>query len=686
MIPANPSAMIDFWSGGSVSESSLSPALVMRFGVFELDSRGRELRKRGRRIRLQDKPFEVLSALLDRPGELVTRESLREKLWPDNTFVDFDHGLNNAVNRLREALCDSADNPSFIETVPRRGYRFVGSVRIEGSPSSTSIAAAQRAPSTASTAIASVKHFGASDESAEFIGRRVSRFISRHKRLAIPVTAVALAAVTIIIVAISPIGLLAGMHWGRLRDLIVRGPAPVRIQSLAVLPLENLSGDAEQEYFADGMTAELITELAKIGSVRVISRTSAMRYKRTRKPLEQIAHELNVDALVEGEVLRSQNRVRVTAQLIQTATDRHLWSETYERDLRDAVELQGEVAESIATAIRTKVTSAEHTRLAGSRRVNPKAYEAYLKGRFLWNKRTESGLKKSIEYFQLAIDKDPRYALAYAALADSYQLSGVHERSPIKDAYPKAKAAADRALELDDSLGEAHTVLAGVMYGRNRDWRGAETEFKRAMELSPGYATAHSRYALFLMRMGRTGESLAEMRRAQALDPLSPAVHSSLGWLLLSARRYDEAIEQLQNSLEMDPDFGLTHLYLGWAYEAKENPEKAIDELQKAALSNSGTGELASLGHAYAIGGHARQAQSILKDLEERSRRDYVPPYDIAVVYAGLDNKDRAFEWLAKSCQDRDVELALLKADLELDNLRPDPRFKNLLHCVGLGQ
>ena len=308
---------------------------------------------------------------------------------------------------------------------------------------------------------------------------------------------------------------LGRFHWfGR--------PTPGRITSLAVLPLENLSGDTEQEYFADGMTAELITELAKIGSLHVISRTSAMRYKRTRKPLVEIARELNIDAVVEGEVLKTERRVRITAQLIEATTDSHLWAETYERDLRDAVQLQAEVAESIASAIRTKVTPEEHARLAGNHHVNPEAYEAYLKGRFFWNKRTESGLKKSIEYFQLAINKDPGYALAYAALADSYQSLGVHEVPPMKDAYSKAKAAAGKALELDSSLGEAHTVLAGILYGLNRDWRGAEREFKRAIELSPGYATARSRYSVFLMRQSRTGESLAEAHRALALDPLSP--------------------------------------------------------------------------------------------------------------------------------------------------------------------
>ncbi len=457
-----------------------------------------------------------------------------------------------------------------------------------------------------------------------------------------------------------------------------------RIHSLAVLPLENLSEDSGQEYFADGMTAELITELAKIGSLQVISRTSAMRYKRTPKPLGQIARELNVDAVVEGEVLQSRQCVRITVQLVETATDRHLWAETYERDLRDAVDLQSEVAASIATGIRTKVTPEEHARLAGNHRVTPEAYEAYLKGRFFWNKRTGAGLKRAIEYFQSAIAKDPGYALAYAALADSYEISGPHDFPAMKDTYLKAKAAAAKALELDSSLGEAHTVLADLSYGLDRDWRGAEREFKRALELSPGYATAHQRYSTFLSKMVRSEESLAQIRRAQALDPLSPAINGGVGSRLLWARRYDEAIDQLQKSLEMDPGLGLAHMYLGWAYEAKGNPEKAIDEFRKATSSDGGTLELASLGHAYALAGHIPQAKSILKDLQKRSTSTYVPPYEIAIVYAGLGDRNHAFEWLAKSCKSEDMEFVSLKVDPELDGLRSDPRFQDLLRCAGL--
>jgi TolB-like protein/DNA-binding winged helix-turn-helix (wHTH) protein len=671
--------------------SSASSSPVASFGPFEVAFDLHELRKRGRRINLQDQPFQVLATLLERPGEVVTREELRQKLWPADTFVDFDHGLNNAINRLREALCDSADKPSFIATVPRRGYRFIASVTVaqtrgsldeQSSRSAAPVEISTRTTVTAACVPQSAR-LGEADPVTQ-VGERQLDSGPRlpNHRLRLQMSKLRHAAFVGVLLIVT------GVWWLTWHRVGVRHSAATgeRVQSLAVLPLENLSGDTEQEYFADGMTAELITELAKIGSLRVISRTSAMRYKRTRKPMEQIARELNVDVVVEGEVLRSRNRVRVTAQLIQTATDRHLWAEIYEHDLRDVLELQGEVAQSIATAIRAKLTPEQHARLAGNRPVNPEAYDAYLKGRFFWNKRTASGLKKSIEYFQWAIDKDPGYAPAYAGLADSYRLLAGNESFPTREAYSKASAAASKALGLNDTIGEAHTVLADAMYQMNWDWHGAEREFKRAIEVSPGNATAHQRYSLFLIRMGRIGESLAEIDRAQVLDPLSLSINSSVGWRLLWARRFDEAIEKLQKTLEMDPSFGRAHLYLGWAYEAKGNFDKAIIELRKATLSDAGPGQLASLGRAYALVGNAHQAQSILKDLRERSRRSYVPPFDIAIIYAGLGNKDRAFQWLTKGCKSPDVELVSLKADLELDDLRSDPRFEELLSCVGLPQ
>jgi TolB-like protein/DNA-binding winged helix-turn-helix (wHTH) protein/Flp pilus assembly protein TadD len=642
---------------------------AVRFGPFKLDLRSGELHKHGHKISLQEQPFRLLTVLLERPGDVVTREELRNRLWPNDTTVEFGHSINSAVKRLRDVLGDTADKPKYVETVARRGYRFLPPVEWEEFRSTQPITsvAGPRVARVASTDAATVIEAALPPAVPE------ERLFSKQRLIRLLVVLASAALLTWLVVE------LGRFHrFGR--------PASGRITSLAVLPLENLSGDTGQEYFADGMTAELITELAKIGSLHVISRTSAMRYKRSRKPLVEIARELNVDALVEGEVLKTDRRLRITAQLIEAATDRHLWAETYERDLRDAVQLQAEVAESIASAIRTKVTPEEHARLAGNHRLNPEAYEAYLKGRFFWNKTTASGLRKSIEYFQQAISKEPQYALAYAALADSYEMLGPDDLPPLKDASLKAEAAVRRALELDDSLGEAHTVLAVLMFKVNRDWRGAEREFKRAIELSPGYATAYQRYSTLLSDMGRHEESLRAIHKAQALDPVSPSINGGLGARLLYARRYDEAIEQLRRALEMDPNLGLTYRYLGWAYEAKGDREKAIDELRKASLLDARSELLASLAHGYALVGHARKAASILKDLEERSRRAYVPPYQFAVVYAGLGRKDRAFEWLAKSCHDRDVHFVFFTVDPDLDNLRSDPRFQDLLRCAGLAQ
>jgi TolB-like protein/DNA-binding winged helix-turn-helix (wHTH) protein/Tfp pilus assembly protein PilF len=643
---------------------------AVRFGPFKLDLRSGELHKHGRKICLQEQPFRLLTVLVERPGDVVTREELRDRLWPNDTTVEFGHSINSAVKRLRDVLGDTADKPKYVETVARRGYRFLPPVEWEEFRPTQPITSVVEPPvgPTGSSAAASAL------EPVIPPALPKERLFSKKRLIQL-------------LVVLASGALLTGLALELRRSHWFGRPAPGRITSLAVLPMENLSGDTGQEYFADGMTAELITELAKIGSLHVISRTSAMRYKRTRKPLVEIARELKVDALVEGEVLRTERRVRITAQLIEAATDRHLWAETYERDLRDAVQLQAEVAESIASAIRTKVTPEEHARLSGNRRIDPEAYEAYLKGRYFWNQRTESGLKKSIEYFQWAIEKDPGNALAYTGLADSYRSLVGGEMFPPREGYLKASAAGSKALGLNEKIGEAHTVLADAMYQMNWDWRGAEREFKRAIEVSPGYATAHQRYSLFLMKMGRSGESLAEIHRAQALDPLSLGINSSVGWRLLSALRYDDAIDQLQKTLKMDPNFRRAHLYLGWAYEAKRDFEKATIELRKsAALSGACPGDLASLAHAYALSGHAREAERILNDLEKGSRRARVPSYNVAIVYAGLGNKDRAFESLAKSCRDREVGLVSLKADLELDNLHSDPRFKDLLRCAGLAQ
>jgi TolB-like protein/Tfp pilus assembly protein PilF len=490
------------------------------------------------------------------------------------------------------------------------------------------------------------------------------------------------------VVAAVATALISGLVW----FLVWRGaPAvqPEQIKSLAVLPLENLSGDPAQEYFADGMTDALIGNLAKIGALHVISRTSAMHYKGTKKPLPQIASELGVDAVVEGTVQRSGNRVLIRAQLIHAATDRHLWIETYERDLRDVLNLQSEVAHTIAREIQTKVTTAEQARLARHRPANRKAFDDYLQGRYLyWNKRTKENLEKAIEYFQSAIKEDPAYAQAYAGMADCYNHLGSvrHSALPPVEARRRAAEAAGKALEFDTELAEAHAAL-GYAKHYNWDWAEAEREFKRAIELNPNYAEAHIRYSQYLVSRGNVEEAVAEANRARELDPFSLDISALRGFVLENARRYSEAIEQLRRVIEMDPGFYSAHWFLAQTYTANGEFDEAIASSEKAvALSGRAPAALGFLGLAYALAGRKDEANQVLVELLELNRRSYVTPPAVATVYIGLGDKDRAFVWLERAYQERSYYMAFLKTFPLLDPLRPDPRFDELLRRIGLAQ
>src|SRR5215510_4452283 len=454
------------------------------------------------------------------------------------------------------------------------------------------------------------------------------------------------------------------------------------IGSLAVLPLENLSGDPAQEYFADGMTDALIGDLARIGALRVISRTSVMHYKGTKKTLPEIASELKVDAVIEGTVQRSGDHVRIRAQLIHAATDRHLWAETYERDLHDVLELQGEIAQTIARQIQIKITPDEQARLASARPVNHKAYNDYLLGVYYWNKRTEEHVRKAVDYFQSAIREDPGYAQAYAGMADSYAVLAVMFEDP-REFAPKAKAAASKAIEIDGTLAEAHGVLASVIAQYDWDWQGAEREFNRAIELNPGSPTAHQRYSLMLAEMGRTEESLAEIKRALDLDPISLILNTSFGSRLYYARQYDRANRQLQKTLEMDPNFLLARIFLGQVYAKERKYAESIAELNRA-VELSRDRALAELGYVYAASGQRREARQILVELRELSRRRYVSPVDIAFIHGGLGEKDQAFNWLERAYVEHSSRLTQLKMDPRSDTLRADPRFDELLRRIGL--
>jgi TolB-like protein/Flp pilus assembly protein TadD len=454
---------------------------------------------------------------------------------------------------------------------------------------------------------------------------------------------------------------------------------------LAVLPFESLSSDPSQDYFADGMTDELISDLGQIRALRVISRTSVMGYKRARKPLPQIARELNVDAVVEGTVLRSGDQVRITAQLIEASADKHLWSQSYEGELQDTLALQNKVARAIADQIRISLNPQELAALKNAKVVNPEAYVSYLKGRYFWNKRTADSLKVGLAYFQQAIDEDPKYAQAYSGLADTYSLLGDWQYAVMtpKEALPKAKAAAIKALELDSTLGEAHNSLAFCLDGFDWDLDAAGREFRRAIELNPGYATAHHWYAWHLALLHRYDEALAEMRKAESLDPLSLVINADLAELLALAHFYAESIQQSRKTIEMDPNFGLAHNHLGQAYLQKHRNDEAVAELQKAVeLSGRSPTCIANLARAYVASGKRSEAENLLSDLKKRSSPTHSLASEIAVIYVALGDTDQAIAWLKKGYEERFNPGVLLRPGF--DAVRSDPRFEDLVRRIGL--
>src|SRR5271169_6563759 len=540
------------------------PASVLRFGTYEVSLQSGEVRKAGLRIRVQQQPMKLLEILLEHPGEVVTREELRGRVWPNESFGDFDQALNIAIGKLRSALGDSAENPRFIETLPKRGYRFIADVSVVDADTHPKQleSAAQDLPRTES------------GHPLPDAGLALA-----PKRRAWPTRWVIVALALVLSLPILAVFLFRS-----------HGHAPTPIRSLAVLPLDNLSGDASQDYFADGMTDELITDLAQISALRVISRTSVMVYQGARKPLPEIARELNVDAVVEGSVLRAGDQVRITAQLIEASTDKHLWSQSYEGELRDTLALQNRVARAIADQIQISLNPREQAALKSAKVVNPEAYVSYLKGRYFWNKRSAESLKVALAYFNQAIEEDPNYAEAYSGLADTYALLGDWQYAVMtpREALPKAKAAAIKALELDDSLGAAHNSLAFCLDGFDWDLDAGGKEFRRAVELSPGYATAHHWYAWHLSLVGHNDEAIAEMKKAQSLDPLSLIINADLAELFLISRSYDESIEQSRKTIQMDSNFGLAHNQLAQAYLQKRMYSEAIAELQKAIQDSGG--------------------------------------------------------------------------------------------------
>jgi TolB-like protein/DNA-binding winged helix-turn-helix (wHTH) protein/Flp pilus assembly protein TadD len=619
------------------------------FGPFQLDDEKRILWCASEPVALPPKEVETLLVLVRSHGQLVEKEELMKALWPD-TFVE-EANLAVHISNLRKVLQDQTDAGPCIETVPRRGYRFVANV---------------------------VEHREASERTPTM--GVVESPVTRPGWRAHPLS--------LTIAALGAVSLLAvGIAFFRRRAQPIIGP-PVQIHSIAVLPLQNLSGDSSQEYFVDGLTEMLVTDLAQIHALRVTSRTSVMRYKGTHKPVSEIAQDLNVEGVVEGSVVRSRGRVRITAQLIEAKSDTHLWARTFEGNLQDVLALQSRVAQAIADGVRVRLTPQEQAHLSAIHVTVPEAQEAYLKGRYLLNQRTPESSKKSLKYFQLAVRKDSHYALAHVALAEVYAVLASDDIAEPKGMVIKAKQAAQRALELDGGLGEAYATLAHLEFIYNWDFRNAEQEFRHATELSPNYATAHQWYGLLLLAERRFDEASREFSTALEIDPLSLVSGIDLAQVYFYSGRFDQAVEQTQKFLEINRDFAMAHDLLAMAYEQKGKYPEAIAEFQKySELTNGSLDARTHLAHAYAVSGKPNQARKILRELEQAPKGgEFLSAYDIASVYAGLGEKEHAFFWLDRAIEERAVMLTFADIDPLLGPLHIDPRFQALIRRIGLPQ
>ena len=643
-------------------EAPASFARRVRAGLFEVDLGSGELHKSGRRVPLQEQPFRVLAILLERPGEIVTREELQSRVWTADTFVGFDEGINTAIRKLRVAFGDSADNPRFIETIPRRGYRFLAPVHdlvADPAPPSESVA----------------------EEDAMVELRRARP--ANTLRLAVALSVAAL------LVVLGSVALLKRQHPPA-------NPTPQKRVMLAVLPFQNISNDPAQEYFSDGLTEETITDLGQLSPehLGVIARTSAMAYKHTNKTISQIGQELGVDYILEGSVRREGGEARVSAQLIRVADQTHLWAQNYERELHDLLQIENELGKAIARQVQINLTPQQEIDLSRMRTVNPDAYDLYLQGRFYWNQRNPAAIKQSIGYLQRATEQDPNFALAYVGLADAYNIGNILGAYSPKESLPEAKAAATKALALDPSLAEAHAALGMEKSHYEFDFPGAQREFLKALELNPNSAYAHLFYSnCYLAPMGRMSEAISENQRALELDPLSLPINNFMGMTYAFAGDYEKAYRQFQHTIAMDPTFPLAHQYFYFLLAAMGRYEEGIKENEKSevlsgASSEDAATEAATRLQAFNTGGEKGFWQNNLERALEELKQpggEFVSPGDVAAAYALAGDKDNAFKWLDKAYQERDGEdITLLKCDPSYKNLRGDPRFADLLRRLGL--
>jgi len=647
-----------------VSAGSADPSSV-RFGDdFELNPRAYQLRSAGIPLKLKPIPMELLLFLVEQRGNLVTRDQIVERIWGKGVFLDSDNSINSAVSKIRRALRDNPEAPRFVETVTGKGYRFIAPVVTIGSPIPGGIAP-PAGPEGGSPEHNEPEEKKISAPVLDGLARRRTRL-----RWLVAGGAVLLALLGCVYVAV------------RSRE---NRAANNKIRSLAVLPLKNLSGDPGQEYLAEGMTEALIARLSRIHDLRVISRTSVMRFKDTQLSVTEVAGRLRVDAIVEGSVIREGNRIRVSAQLIRGASDEHLWSETYDRELQGVLALQADVAQTIARKVEVTVSGEERQRLTAARPVSPEVYESYLKGRFILNQsRSMADVEESLGYFTDAIRRDPTFAPAYVGQAAAYsRLSSVFIGAPPEEARARVVSAAQKALELDSEIGEAHLLLAEVRQ-EQWQWAEAEAEYRRALDLNPSDAAAQSWFADWLLCQGRNEEALAWVQHAREHDPL--AVRGvDVGWILLHSRRYDEAIRELDGVLAVRPDDPDALLFLGFAFIANRQPADASRVLEKlASLSDRSPVAIGVLVHAYADAGRRTDALRLLAELKRRQQAGYVPAGAFVNAYLGLGEYDQAFAWLEQACKEHSNLLQYVKVHPFLDPLRKDPRFAEIVHRVGL--
>jgi TolB-like protein/DNA-binding winged helix-turn-helix (wHTH) protein/Flp pilus assembly protein TadD len=646
----------------------------VRTGLFEIDFSSGELQKNGLKVPLQEQPFRVLGILLEHPGEVVTRGELQTRLWPADTYVGFDEGLNVAIRKLRLAFGDSADNPRFIETLPRRGYRFIAPV---SEPHRNHALQGDAIAGRATREFSEDQAPGTLD-----LSRPRSIVRSWSRKLVVP------AAVAVLLV-------LAAVAY-RMRPRPSSDSAAEKRIMLAILPFQNLSNDPTQEYFSDGLTEETITDLGQLSPEKlgVIARTSAMAYKHTDKTVGQIGHELGVDYVLEGSVRREGDRVRISAQLIRVSDQTHLWARNYDREVKDLIEVQNDLGNAITEQVQAELTPQHRIELYKTHTVNPEAFDLYLKGRYYWNQRTPAGIKESIGYFQQATAKDPDFALAYAGLADAYNISNIVGPYSAKESLPQAGAAARKAIQLDPSLAEAHAALGMEKSHYEFDFPGAQKEFLKAIEVNPNSAYAHLFYSnCFLLPMGRTSEAITENKKALELDPLSSPISNFLGMTYMFAGEYENSYQQFQRTIAMDPTFPLAHQYFAFLLTMMGRYPEAIQENEKSEIlsgsspQNAAT-EAAAMLEAFQVGGEKGYWERTLARTVTKlnqTRGTSPSPGNVAAVYALAGQKDKAFEWLEKAYEERDgQDVTLLKCDPSFKNLRGDPRFSALLRRMGL--